>query len=42
LIDESPDAYKGIDQVMAAQTDLVEVVYELHQVVNVKGVSRDR
>lgn len=39
LIDESPGAYKGIDAVMAAQTDLVDVLYELHQVVNVKGES---
>lgn len=36
-IDESPAAYKPIDDVMAAQTDLVEKVHELHQIVNVKG-----
>jgi tRNA-splicing ligase RtcB len=30
-------AYKPIDQVMAAQRDLVEVVHELRQVVGVKG-----
>lgn len=36
-IDESPAAYKPIEAVMAAQTDLVEIVHELHQIVNVKG-----
>ena len=37
VIDETPAAYKPIDQVMAAQADLVEVVHELRQVVCVKG-----
>jgi tRNA-splicing ligase RtcB len=37
VIDESPAAYKPIDQVMAAQSDLVEVVHTLRQVVCVKG-----
>ena len=37
MIDESPAAYKDIDAVMAAQQDLVEVVYTLKQVVCVKG-----
>jgi tRNA-splicing ligase RtcB len=37
VIDETPMAYKPIDQVMAAQTDLVEVAHELRQVVCVKG-----
>jgi tRNA-splicing ligase RtcB len=37
VIDETPMAYKPIDQVMAAQADLVEVVHELRQVVCVKG-----
>lgn len=37
VIDESPGAYKSIDAVMAAQTDLVEVVATLRQIVNVKG-----
>jgi tRNA-splicing ligase RtcB (3'-phosphate/5'-hydroxy nucleic acid ligase) len=37
VIDETPLAYKPIDQVMAAQRDLVEVVHELRQVVCVKG-----
>ncbi len=37
VIDETPGAYKPIDAVMAAQADLVEVVYELSPIVNVKG-----
>jgi tRNA-splicing ligase RtcB (3'-phosphate/5'-hydroxy nucleic acid ligase) len=37
VIDETPAAYKPIDAVMAAQTDLVEIVHTLHQVVCVKG-----
>jgi tRNA-splicing ligase RtcB len=37
VIDETPMAYKPIDQVMAAQSDLVEIVHELRQVVCVKG-----
>lgn len=37
VIDESPAAYKSIDQVMAAQADLVEIVHTLRQVVCVKG-----
>jgi tRNA-splicing ligase RtcB len=37
VIDEIPGAYKDIDEVMANQTDLVEVVHTLKQVVCVKG-----
>jgi tRNA-splicing ligase RtcB (3'-phosphate/5'-hydroxy nucleic acid ligase) len=37
VIDETPMAYKPIDKVMEAQSDLVEVVHELRQVVCVKG-----
>lgn len=37
VIDEIPGAYKDIDQVMAAQTDLVDVVETLKQVLCVKG-----
>jgi len=37
VIDETPMAYKPIDVVMAAQTDLVDVVHELRQIVCVKG-----
>ncbi|MEK6542408.1 MAG: RtcB family protein [Pseudomonadota bacterium] len=37
VIDETPMAYKDIDAVMAAQSDLVEIVHTLKQVVCVKG-----
>jgi len=37
VIDETPMAYKDIDKVMLAQSDLVEVVHTLKQVVCVKG-----
>lgn len=37
VIDEIPMAYKDIDAVMAAQSELVEVVHTLKQVVCVKG-----
>ncbi len=37
LVDEIPSAYKDIDQVMADQVDLVEVLHTLHQVLNYKG-----
>ena len=37
VLDEIPGAYKDIDRVMADQTDLVEVVHTLKQVVCVKG-----
>lgn len=37
VLDETPQAYKSIDAVMAAQTDLVEIVHTLKQVVCVKG-----
>ena len=37
VIDETPMAYKSIDQVMDAQRDLVEVAHTLRQVVCVKG-----
>jgi tRNA-splicing ligase RtcB len=37
VIDETPAAYKPIDDVMEAQKDLVEVVHTLRQVVCVKG-----
>ena len=38
LLDEHPQAYKPIEQVMADQADLVEVEHELHAVANYKGV----
>ncbi len=37
VIDETPAAYKPIDQVMHAQRDLVEILHTLRQVVCVKG-----
>lgn len=37
VIDETPAAYKSIDAVMAAQSDLVDIVHTLKQVVCVKG-----
>ena len=37
VVDEIPGAYKDIRSVMARQTDLVEIVAELKQVVCVKG-----
>lgn len=37
VLDEIPSAYKDIDAVMALQTDLVEVVHTLKQVLCVKG-----
>ncbi len=36
-LDETPSAYKDIDAVMAAQSDLVEIVHTLKQVLCVKG-----
>lgn len=37
VVDEIPAAYKDIDQVMANQSDLVDVVHTLKQVVCIKG-----
>jgi len=37
VIDESPAAYKDIDTVINAQSDLVEVVHTLKQVLCIKG-----
>ncbi|TXD96441.1 RtcB family protein [Psychrobacter frigidicola] len=37
VLDEIPGAYKDIDEVMANQADLVEVVHTLKQVMCVKG-----
>lgn len=37
VLDESPSAYKDIGAVMEAQKDLVEILYRLRQVINVKG-----
>ena len=37
VVDEIPGAYKDIDQVMANQSDLTEILHTLKQVVCVKG-----
>jgi tRNA-splicing ligase RtcB len=37
LLDEIPSAYKDIDQVMADQQDLVQVLHTLTQILNYKG-----
>jgi tRNA-splicing ligase RtcB (3'-phosphate/5'-hydroxy nucleic acid ligase) len=37
VIDETPAAYKSIDAVMQAQSDLVDVLHTLRQIVCVKG-----
>jgi tRNA-splicing ligase RtcB len=39
LIDEAPQAYKDIYQVMADQADLVAVEHTLHQILNYKGTN---
>lgn len=36
-LDETPSAYKNIDDVMTAQSDLVEIVHTLRQILCVKG-----
>jgi len=38
VIDQAPAAYKSIDDVMAAQRDLVDVQHTLKQVLCVKGI----
>lgn len=35
--DEAPQAYKDLNQVMANQADLTEVVHRLKPLLNVKG-----
>lgn len=37
IIDEAPQAYKNLDEVMGNQTDLIESVYRLRPILNVKG-----
>lgn len=37
VLDETPGAYKNIDNVMAAQSELVDIVHTLKQVLCVKG-----
>ncbi len=42
LLDEHPEAYKPIDQVMRDQADLVAVEHELQAIANYKGVEDKR
>ncbi|MCS5711261.1 RtcB family protein [Candidatus Berkiella aquae] len=37
VLDEIPSAYKNIDTVMENQSDLVEVLYQLKQIICIKG-----
>ncbi len=37
VIDETPMAYKSIDAVMAAQSDLVDILFTLKQILCIKG-----
>jgi tRNA-splicing ligase RtcB len=37
VVDESPSAYKDIDAVMNAQSDLVEIVHSLQEIICIKG-----
>ena len=37
LLDESPLAYKSIEEVMEAQKDLTKIEHKLHQILNYKG-----
>lgn len=37
VLDESPMAYKDLQAVMLAQSDLIEPIYCLRQIINVKG-----
>lgn|SRR3989338_4393002 len=37
ILDETPGAYKNIEDVMRSQKDLVEVVHILQEILNVKG-----
>lgn len=37
VLDEIPGAYKSIEEVMANQSDLVEIVAQLKQIMCVKG-----
>ncbi len=39
LLDEAPQAYKDINQVMSDQADLVTVVHTLNQILNYKGTT---
>lgn len=40
-LDESPSAYKSIFEVMAMQTELVDVVHHIKPLINIKGASKE-
>lgn len=40
-LDESPFAYKNIFEVMAMQTDLVDVLYHVKPIINIKGAGKE-
>lgn len=42
VIDESPAAYKNIDDVMAAQNDLVKPIHTLKQFICIKGTDKKK
>jgi hypothetical protein len=42
VLDEMPDAYKDLDQVMANQADLVEPVRRFRPLATYKGAERPR
>jgi tRNA-splicing ligase RtcB (3'-phosphate/5'-hydroxy nucleic acid ligase) len=37
ILDESPAAYKKIEDVMRPQNDLIEIIFTLRQILCVKG-----
>ena len=39
VLDETPAAYKNVDDVMLSQTDLVEAILKIKQILCVKGLS---
>ena len=42
LLDEAPQSYKDVEQVMRDQADLVQVDYRLRAIANFKGVESER
>ena len=41
-LDESPQAYKDIFEVMKLQEDLVEIIHHIKPLINIKGLDNDR
>ena len=39
-IDEAPQTYKNVDEVLADQTDLVDIVHRLRPIITIKGDSK--